>query len=164
VTTEPLGAAYGPEPFRFHPSQGPSMQGPAFSPLFKGLITLVVFGTVFWGLQLWWGGKIAARGTLTAWFGAGMVLMLYTWFVVVRSVTTIDEKALRQSWIWEKRMEMAELAYGKLIRVRGLEWLVAPRLYVRTLMGKFAVFYVADPAMLAECERLIAELRAFRRF
>jgi hypothetical protein len=32
------------------------------------------------------------------------------------------------------------------------------------LMGKFAVFYAADPAMLAEFERLIRELKAFRGF
>jgi len=59
-------------------------------------------------------------------------------------------------------MELGELAYGKLIRVRGLDWLIAPRLYVRTLMGKFAVFYAASPAMVAEFERLVAELKEFR--
>ena len=61
-------------------------------------------------------------------------------------------------------MELRELAYGKIIRVRGLEWLIAPRLYVRTLMGKFAVFYAADPKMLAQFERLVLELKAFRGF
>jgi hypothetical protein len=29
-------------------------------------------------------------------------------------------------------------------------------------MGKFAVFYAADPAMVGEFERLVAELTAFR--
>ncbi|MBC5766860.1 hypothetical protein [Ramlibacter albus] len=159
----PLGGA-GPEPFRFQPSQGPSMQGPAFSPFFKALITVVVFGCIGWGLNLWWTGKVASQGTLTAWFAAGLLLMLYTWFCVMRGVTSIGQGMLRQSWIWEKRMEIGELAFGKLIRVRGLEWLVAPRLYVRTLTGKFAVFYVSDRAMLAECERLVNELREFRRF
>lgn len=163
MSAAPLGNL-GPEPFRFQPSQGPSMQGPAFSRAFKALVTVVVFGTLFWGLSLWSSGKLEARGTLTAWFGAGLVLMLYTWFCVVRSVTKIDGAMLRQSWIWEKRMEVGELAYGKLIRIRGLEWLIAPRLYVRTLMGKFAVFYVADAALLAECERLVKELKAFRQF
>ena len=55
-------------------------------------------------------------------------------------------RALHQSWVWDKKMELGELAYGKLIRVRGLDWLIAPRLYVRTLVGKFAVFYAADPS------------------
>ena len=163
MTHDPLGVM-GPEPFRFKPSQGPSMQGPAFSPPFKVLITIVVFGTSLWGVHLWWSGKVAAQGSLFTWFGTAMLLMLYTWFCVVRSVTTFDEKMLRQSWIWEKRMELADLAYAKLFRVRGLDWLVAPRLYVRTLVGKFSVFYVADAALLAESERLVEELKAFRRF
>ena len=55
-------------------------------------------------------------------------------------------------------MELRELAYGRLIRVRGLEWLIAPRLYVRTLTGKFTVFYAASPDMIREFERLVAEL------
>jgi len=46
--------------------------------------------------------------------------------------------------------------------VRGLEWLIAPRLYVRTLMGKFAVFYASSPEMVAEFERLVSELKTFR--
>jgi len=47
--------------------------------------------------------------------------------------------------------------------VRGLEWLMAPRLYARTLVGKFAVFYVSDAAALHACECLSAELKRFRQ-
>jgi hypothetical protein len=61
-------------------------------------------------------------------------------------------------------MAYGELAYAKLMRIRGLEWLVAPRFYVRTLVGKFAVFYVTDATVIEECERLSAELKAFRQF
>ena len=61
-------------------------------------------------------------------------------------------------------MELRELAYGKMVRVKSLDWLIAPRIYLRTLMGKFAVFYAADPAMVREFERLIRELKAFRKF
>ena len=89
-------------------------------------------------------------------------MFVYTWFCILRSTTRIDAKGLHQTWVWDKHMELSELAYGKLIRVRGLEWLIAPRLYVRTLMGKFAVFYAASPAMVAEFERMVGELKAFR--
>ena len=158
----PTPASSGPEPFRFQPSPGPSLQGPAFSRPFKALVTFVVYGSVFWGMYLWWEERIPTRSSLFIWFSLALLLMLYTWFCVMRGVTTIDAKQLRQSWIWEKRMDLADLAFAKLIRVRGLEWLVAPRLYVRTLAGKFAVFYVADPQLIAECERLVAELKVFR--
>ena len=61
------------------------------------------------------------------------------------------------------RMAYDDLAYATLIRVRGLEWLLAPRFYVRTLVGKFAVFYVSDPALWQECERMAHELKTFRQ-
>lgn len=91
-----------------------------------------------------------------------VLLLLYTWVNILRSTTRIDETGLYQSWVWNKHMALGELAYGKLIRVRGLEWLIAPRLYVRTLMGKFAVFYATSPEMIAEFERLVKELKVFR--
>jgi hypothetical protein len=156
--------ALGPPPFRFAPSQGPAMQGPAFSVAFKALASFLVFGCMAWFANLWLQGQARTGTTGFAWFLAALMLMLYTWWCMVRSVTTLNATELHQTWVWHKKMELRELAYGKLIRVRGLDWLIAPRLYVRTLMGKFAVFYAADPAMVAEFERLVAELRAFRGF
>lgn len=155
--------ALGPPPFRFTPSYGPSIEGPAFSWSFKALVTALVFGMVIWFVQLWLTGKVSGGlVSILSWFLAALAMIIYTWWCMVRSVTTLNTQELRQTWMWLKRMELRELAYGKLIRVRGLEWLIAPRLYVRTLMGKFAVFHCADPRMLAEFERLVAELKAFR--
>jgi len=34
---------------------------------------------------------------------------------------------------------------------------------VRTLVGKFAVFYAATPELIAEFERLVAELKQARK-
>jgi hypothetical protein len=80
------------------------------------------------------------------------------------SRSRLDATGIHQTWIWDKHMRYDELAYAKLIRIRGLEWFMAPRFYVRTLMGKFAVFYVSSPHVQHECERLSAELSAFREF
>ena len=82
----------------------------------------------------------------------------------MRSRARLDAHGIHQTWIWDKHMPYDELAYAKLIRVRGLEWFMAPRFYVRSLMGKFAVFYVSDHAVQQECERLSEELAAFRQF
>jgi hypothetical protein len=49
------------------------------------------------------------------------------------------------------------------MKVRGLEWLVTPRVHVRTLSGKFAVFHASDPQLLAEVARLSRDLQAFRQ-
>lgn len=155
----------GPPPFRFTPSRGTSLQGPAFSWLFRLLTTAVVFGTAYWFVYLWLNGRVSGgANSIATWFLAAMAIMLYTWWHIMRSTTRIDSEALSQTWVWDKKMELRELAYGKLIRVRGLDWLIAPRLYVRTLLGKFAVFYAADPALIAEFERLVKELKEFRGF
>ena len=164
MSESPIGAL-GPPPFRFELPGGQPMQGPAFSTAFKFIATVLVAGTFGWFIQLWLAGKVSGGAvSILTWFLAALALMGYTWWCIVRSVMRIDGEALTQTWVWNKKMELRELAFGKLIRVRGLEWLVAPRLYVRTLTGKFTVFYAADPRMIREFERLVAELKAFRRF
>ena len=160
----PAVEALGPPPFRFAPiSEG--LESPAFSLPFKLLTTLMVWGGVIWFTLLFAGmvGRVKIRSAAMVWFGAAALLMLATWWHIIRSRTRLTAEALTQTWLWNKRMELRELAYGKLIRVRGLDWLIAPRLYVRTLMGKYAVFYAADSTMIAEFEHLVKDLAAFRR-
>ena len=153
--------AMGPPPFRFVPKTS-GISSPAYSMTFKLLATAIVFGCSAAFLQNWWLGRAAGGAAGGGWFLGAVLLLVYTWVNILRSTTRIDEQGLQQSWIWNKQMELRELAYGKLIRVRGLEWLIAPRLYVRTLMGKFSVFYATSPEMIAEFERLVTELKAFR--
>jgi hypothetical protein len=161
---EPFIASLGPPPFRFAPSR-PVMLSSAFSMPFKALATVMVCGAIAWLGLIWRGsgtGPSIGSSALT-WFVAAIVLMVYTWWHIVAGKTSLGPEALHQSWVWDKKMELRELAYAKLIRVRGLDWLIAPRLYVRTLAGKFAVFYAADPAMIKDFERLVKELTDFRR-
>lgn len=152
----------GPPPFPFTPSQPGGLRGPAYSPAFKLLATALVGGAGAWMALLWQRGALAGHDRLALWFLAALAMMLYTWWCMLRSVTSLDAGQIRQSWVWTKKMELRELAYVRVLRVRGLEWLIAPRIYARTLLGKFTVFYVADAALLREFERLAAELAAFR--
>ncbi|HEX7887994.1 MAG TPA: hypothetical protein VF522_01435 [Ramlibacter sp.] len=158
----------GPPPFRFEPRVPGGLRAPAFSRTFRLIATAIVAGSAWWMFQLWQSGKLAPAGSdavvALGWPLAALALMAYTWWHIQTSTTRLTAEGLHQTWIWDKKMELRELAYGKLFRVRGLEWLIAPRLYVRTLLGKFAVFYTADREMLAEFERLIQELQAFRGF
>ena len=107
------------------------------------------------------GAPVASVGL--SWFVAGLLLMGVTWWHILRSVTRLDADGLHQSWVWNKQMPLRDLAFAKLIRVRGMDWLIAPRLYVRTLDGKFAVFYAASPQLLAAFERLGSSLKTFRQ-
>lgn len=151
----------GPPPFKFIPRTA-GLSGPAFSMPFKVLATVIVLACAVAFIQTWLAGRSSGSAIGGSWFIGGLLLMLYTWWHILRSTTRLDEQGLHQSWMWDKHMELRELAYGKLIRVRGLDGLIAPRLYVRTLMGKFAVFYAASPEMITEFERLVSELKAFR--
>lgn len=84
--------------------------------------------------------------------------MIFTVASIYRSQTTLTDKTLKQTWIWDKEVALPELVYAKLIRVRGFDWLIAPRLYVRTMMGKFTVFYAAEKPMIQAFERLIISI------
>lgn len=146
--------------FSFEPTGG-AVEGPAFSAVFQLLATLIVGGCGAWLLHLH-GLLTRTLGPAgTAWLLAGLAMMAWTWIAILRSRTRIDTQGLQQRWIWRKRLDFADLAYAKPIRVRGLDWLIAPRLFTKTVMGKPAVFYGATPALVAEFERLSTELKAF---
>ena len=90
--------------------------------------------------------------------------MAYTLVSIYISKTTLEGDLesggkLHQTWIWDKEVALKEIAYAKLIRVSGLDWLIAPRLYVRTIMGKFTVFYAADPSMIEAYRKLVVTIQ-----
>lgn len=111
---------------------------------------------------MWGSGVLEMTLASSGWLGAALCMMLYTQWFILRGTTTMDSTGLEQDWVWRKRVELTDLAYAKLIRVRGLEWLIAPRLYTKTFSHKLTVFYVTSPAMLEECERLETHLREVR--
>lgn len=135
----------------------------AFSLTFRLLGMAMLVGGSVWMFMLWLEGSLGSgQSSGLIWFASGLALMFFTVWHIWTSRTRLDENQIHQSWLWDKQMDLRELAYAKLIRVPRLDWLIAPRLYARTLNGKFAVFYAADQDMLAEFDRLVKELRDFR--
>lgn len=145
----------GPPVFVFAPSL-PHLSGPAFGPVYRTLAWGMVAVLLFWMLRL----RLPWNQTALAW--AAWATLCYTAWVVQRSQLRIDAQHISQDWMWRKQMALAELASLKILRVRGLEWLMAPRIYARTLQGRFTVFYCADPVLLAEIERMRHELTLWR--
>jgi hypothetical protein len=164
----------GPPPFPFRPSSDPLVT-PAFSVVFRALALVIVLGCTYGVGSLWFAGHLTAPtspagaatksvyGSGLIWALSALALLLYTLWCILTSVTTLTHSTIEQTFVWNKKLELRELAYVKLIRVPGLDWLIAPRLYCRTLLGKFAVFYTADAHMIGEFERLRDELSAFRK-
>jgi hypothetical protein len=148
--------------------QAEKVEGPAFSIVFKTLTCSVVAFCGYWLLTLWLQGKFGGKADLeglriAGWFILGWSLLACTaWFVVISRVQ-IDSRGITQSWMWVKHFDFDDLAVAQLIRIRGLEWLIVPRLYVRNLAGKFSVFYVSDAAVMIVMDRLSQELKEFRQ-
>jgi hypothetical protein len=155
----------GLEPFRFTPAAGPSIEGPAFSRTFRVATTLFVLSLGVWLALVWIVESRRGHGGsgLLLWFFAAFAMCVFFLFWILRSRTTIDSQSLHQTWYSDKHIAIADLADIGVLRLRGLEWLVTPRVHARTLMGKFAIFHAADPLVLAEFERMAREVRLFRR-
>lgn len=144
-----------PLPLELDIAQGQIISGKAFSVAFRVLALLLVEGVAWWAYVLWSNGKLGnTLNSSQLWLLAALVLMFITVFYVFRSVTSVSNSHLKQSWIWNKEMSVSDLAYVKLIRLRGFDWLIAPRLYARTHGGKFASFYASTPEVLNEFEKI----------
>lgn len=131
-------------------------EGPAFPPLIKVLATLLVAAMAYWGMA-----TIFAAGPETlstgSWLLVGgafaIALVAYVW--MLRSRTSIDAEAIEQTWLWRRRVMLAEISQAKFIYVPWLRWILAPRLIVRAGPG-VRVFYCADPAVIAAFSALMA--------
>lgn len=136
-----------------------SLISPAFSRPFKLIALILVTAIASWMYELWSTGRLATNNNISPsngliWLLCGLALMAYTLIAFYMSKTSLSDTRLTQTWIWDKEVIISELVYAKLIRIRGLDWLIAPRLYVRTMMGKFHVFYASEKAMIHAFEQL----------
>lgn len=151
----------GAPAFHFSPENG-RIECNAYSAPFKALAVVVVTLAFAWAWRMWSNGIIELTLKSSGWLAAALIMMAYTEWHIIRGKTTLDNTSLKQSWVWNKSAALNELAYAKLIRIRGLDWLIAPRLYTKTYSGKLAIFYAADGRMLAEFQRLEQALRGMR--
>lgn len=136
-------------PYPYKPPAQP-WRGQAFGPVFKALAWGMVLAllTWFWRLGMDWQSR---QGLLCA---LVLAMMAFTAWHIQRSRITLDPEAIEQTWMWRRRVALQELAFVKVMRIRGLEHLIAPRIYVRNLGGTFTFFYCHDRAMLDEFARL----------
>lgn len=140
-----------------YPYEGPAqaLSGAAFGPLFKALAWAMSLGLGAWTWRL----EMDWRSSHGAWVAlAWAMLVCIAWFIQ-RSRTTLDAQGIEQSWMWRRQVALRELALLKVMRVPGLEFLIAPRIYARTLSGRFHFFYCHDRRVLEEFGRLSEALR-----
>lgn len=147
--------------FTFTP-RGDHIECASFSVPFKMLAVAIVTLVLAWAWQMWSNGLLEWTLASSGWLGAAVGMMAYTEWHILKGRTSLNSTTLKQSWVWQKRVALSDLAYAKLIRLRGFDWLIAPRLYTKTFSNKLAVFYAASPAMLIEFQRLEQDLKSAR--
>lgn len=145
-------------PPRFTPQQQ-HLEGAAFGTGFRLLATGLMLGLVLWGVRLVQGSQLSGiNQDVLLWGVAAFALLAYMWWVLLRSRTTLTPETLSQTWFWRKTTPLGHITYARFMRLRGLEWLIAPRLYVRAGPGPFVAYHAATPALWAEFQRIAEQL------
>ena len=153
-TLPPHDASAPALPYPYVPPQ-PALQGAAFGPLFKALAWGIVLGLGVWIVRL----DLPWRSSAGAWIAVSWCMLAYIVWHIQRSRIVLGPEGIEQTWMWRRRLDLCELATLQVMRVRGLEFLIAPRLYARNLGGTFTFFYCHDPVLLQEFTRLAQALR-----
>lgn len=86
--------------------------------------------------------------------GIGLLALVGSYWVLVRSTTTIDAAGIRQSGLTEKKVQWHEL---RTARVFGPPF--ARRLMVRTANNRFRFFFGGSPELLAAFARIAQAYR-----
>jgi hypothetical protein len=143
---------------------GGGIQSAAYGLVFKAIAVAILAVAGVWAFQMHQLTQLGSTSTsMGSWLWLPWGLMAYTVWFVVTGTTQLNGTFIEQSWMWRKRIDLDDLAYAKLIRVRGLEWLFAPRFYTKNFGGKLFIFYAADPLMLAEFKWLELALDSVRQ-
>lgn len=133
----------------------PAVEGAAFPLMVKLLASALMAALVFWGL------RVAAEIIATTWSlgpalilvtAFGLVGLCYYW--ILNSRTAIDDTHIRQTWMWNKEVALADVAHIKFIFVPYLGWLIAPRMVIRARGRGLLVFHAADPEVLRRFAKL----------
>lgn len=128
-----------------------SVEGAAFGPALRGIATLLVVSIAAWAVK----ASDSMRSIEWPWpvlvtmsVALALVIVGYYWILVSR--TAVDASRIRQSWLWDKEVALADIIEAKFIYLPRLTWLVAPRLIVRTRSQGMLVFHAASPAVQSQ--------------
>ena len=135
------------------------LESPAYPPLLRVLSVVIVVDVI--GFALWSLPALRSTtwsaGSLTLLSLAGIGVLWMGWWIVY-SRTRLDGDVLSQTWLWNRRAHANEVTQLKLVHLRPLQKIIAPRLLVRRRNGAIAWFHSADPALLtAFAERVAAQ-------
>lgn len=134
-----------------------AVSGPSFPPAVKLLATALVAALAGFAAMTLIDPAVTPRTSPTP-GDIGFLLTLSLvigsgYWGILTSRTSFQGDHIDQTWLWRKTVNIADIAQVKLVRVPGLDWLVVPRLVVRTGDG-LTTFQTGDPVVLARFKLL----------
>ena len=141
-------------------SQGSSttLESAAFPPLLRTLAVVLVvdlFAFALWSLPSL--RTTAWSATSLAVFGVAGLCVVWVGYWIVYSRTRLEGDVLTQTWLWNKRVSAADVTQLKLVHIRMLERVIAPRLLVRRRYGGITWFHAYDPKVLVAFGQRVAQ-------
>jgi hypothetical protein len=136
----------------YQPAQ--TITGPAYSPWFKLLATIVCGVLAVYGVSVAWRFPLLQYGVgvqLLLLSAAVMLVLSYYWFM--RSTITIDDKGIIQTGIYNRHVSWQDIRSAKLLGVPYASAVFPPRLVVRT-NNTFSTFNGGNSQILTEFAKI----------
>jgi hypothetical protein len=136
---------------------GGPLESPAYPPLVRILAVVLVVDLLAFGLWSLPALRTAEWSTPSLLlFGGAALCIVWVGYWIVYSRTRLEGDVLTQTWIWNRRADAAKVTQLKLVHLRWLDRIVAPRLLVR--QGPAVTwFHSADARLLTGFAERVAE-------
>lgn len=135
-----------------------TIESAAFPPLLRTLAVVLVvdlFAFALWSLPSLRTTSWSASSLFV--FGVAGVCVTWVGYWIVYSRTRLEGDVLTQTWLWDKRVRAEDVAQLKLVHIRMLERVIAPRLLVRRRFGGITWFHAYDPQVLVAFGQQVAQ-------
>ena len=135
-----------------------TLESAAFPPLLRTLAVVLVvdiFAFALWSLPSLRTTTWSTSALVV--FGIAALCVVWVGYWIVYSRTRLEGDVLTQTWLWNKRVSAGDVAQLKLVHIRMLERVIAPRLLVRRRYGGITWFHAYDPQVLIAFGGRVAE-------
>lgn len=136
----------------YQPEQ--AVSGPSYNRWFKFVATLISLALAGYGISVAFRFPILQFGLGVKLLLLGAAVMLgvsYYWFLQAR--TTIDEKGIRQTWLYTRQVTWSDVRGVKMLGIPYVSWIFPPRLVVRT-GNSFMTFNGGTQPLLIEFAKI----------
>ena len=110
-----------------------TVTGPAYGPGFRMTATTITLALVAYTASVLWRFPMLSFGLGVKALLLGAAVMLgvsYYWFL--RAQVTLDAEGIRQTWVYDKKVQWRDVRGAKMIGIPYFSWLFPPRMVVRT--------------------------------